>query len=89
VRGATGKAASAQPQRACAHVLMLRSAPSIELLKVGHKVTAASRHLTEGSAACLLGLGTGIVLLAVHFTGGSGAALADSMLEFNAGGFFT
>jgi hypothetical protein len=56
---------------------------------VGHKVTAASQHLTEGSAACLMGLVTGLGLLVVHFIGGSGAALADALLEFNAGGFFT
>lgn len=52
----------------------------------GHSVAARSRHLTEGSAACLLGLVTGVALLVAH---ASGSALAGKMLSFNAGGFFT
>jgi hypothetical protein len=56
---------------------------------VGHRVAARSPHLTEGSAACLLGLATGLVLLVVHAAGGAGSAVAARMLSFNAGSFFT
>ncbi len=52
---------------------------------LGPRVAQGTRHLTEGSAACLLGLGTGLVLLA--FSSSSG--MAERLLEFNAGGFFT
>lgn len=56
---------------------------------VGHKVAARSRHLTEGSVACLLGLATGVVLLVVAAAGGPGGVVARRMLAFNPGGFFT
>jgi hypothetical protein len=68
-----------------------RKPPGILVLLVivwsmlGPRVAQGTRHLTEGSAACLLGLGTGLVLLA--FSSSSG--MAERLLEFNAGGFFT
>jgi len=52
---------------------------------LGPKIAQRTPHLTEGSAACLLGLTTGLVLLV--FSSHSG--VAERMLEFNAGGFFT
>jgi hypothetical protein len=55
----------------------------------GSRVAAATPYLTEGSAACLLGLATGVALLFVHAAGGAGAAVAARMLSFDAGGFFT
>jgi hypothetical protein len=43
-----------------------------------------SRHFTEGSAACALGLATGLVLLVFHnYTGWS---WVTNLLEFNAAG---
>lgn len=56
---------------------------------LGHKAAARSQHLMEGSAACLLGLATGVVLLTVHISGSRGAEVAARLLEFNAGSFFT
>ncbi|KAI8467124.1 MAG: putative sodium/hydrogen exchanger, partial [Monoraphidium minutum] len=55
----------------------------------GHRVARRSRYLTEGSAACLLGLATGLGLLAAHGSGGVGREVARRMLAFDAGGFFT
>ncbi|WIA30258.1 hypothetical protein OEZ86_000348 [Tetradesmus obliquus] len=53
----------------------------------GHHLAKRSRHFTEGSAACALGLATGLVLLVFHhYTGWS---WVNNLLEFNAAGFFT
>lgn len=43
--------------------------------------------LTEGSAACALGLATGLALLLFHNTLSWG--VVQQLLEFNAAGFFT
>lgn len=46
-----------------------------------------SRYLTEGSAACALGLTTGLILLVFHqFLSWD---IVTQLLEFNAAGFFT
>lgn len=76
----------APPFHRCAGVLVLLV---IIWTLGGHRVVARTQYLTEGSAACLLGLATGLVLLAARAGGGGGAALADRLLEFNAGSFFT
>lgn len=45
------------------------------------------KYLTEGSAACALGLATGVVLLLGHeFLDWE---IVTQLLEFNAAGFFT
>eukprot|EP00879_Flechtneria_rotunda_P019082 GHRR01020034.1.p1 GENE.GHRR01020034.1~~GHRR01020034.1.p1 ORF type:complete len:306 (+),score=108.56 GHRR01020034.1:288-1205(+) len=53
----------------------------------GHHLTRRMRYLTEGSAACALGLTTGLILLVFHHY--LSWEIVTQLLEFNAAGFFT